>query len=198
MKIKKSFAGFAVIADIVKEDAIEFIKAISYQNIELYMLSGDNEKVAESVAKKLNISKFKGQVLPEEKQIVVKQLKESGKIVAMVGDGINDAPALAAADVGIAFGSGTDIAIETSDVVLVKPDLMNIVRAINLSRLTKRKIRENLFWAFIYNSIGIPVAAGILYPFFKITLNPIFAGIAMAMSSVSVVTNSLLMKRKFE
>lgn len=189
---------FAVIADIVKEDAIEFIKAISYQNIELYMLSGDNEKVAESVAKKLNISKFKGQVLPEEKQIVVKQLKESGKIVAMVGDGINDAPALAAADVGIAFGSGTDIAIETSDVVLVKPDLMNIVRAINLSRLTRRKIRENLFWAFIYNSIGIPVAAGILYPFFKITLNPIFAGIAMAMSSVSVVTNSLLMKRKFE
>lgn len=195
---KKNFAGFAVIADIVKEDAIEFIKAISYQNIELYMLSGDNEKVAESVAKKLNISKFKGQVLPEEKQIVVKQLKESGKIVAMVGDGINDAPALAAADVGIAFGSGTDIAIETSDVVLVKPDLMNIVRAINLSRLTRRKIRENLFWAFIYNSIGIPVAAGILYPFFKITLNPIFAGIAMAMSSVSVVTNSLLMKRKFE
>ena len=195
---KKNFAGFAVIADIVKEDAADFVKTIYNQNIELYMLSGDNEKVAESVARKLTISKFKGQVLPEEKQIIVKQLKESNQIVAMVGDGINDAPALAAADVGIAFGSGTDIAIETSDVVLVKPDLMNIVRAIDLSRLTKRKIRENLFWAFIYNSFGIPIAAGILYPFFKITLNPIFAGIAMAMSSLSVVTNSLLMKRNFK
>lgn len=195
---KRDLVGFVVIADIIKDDAFDFVKSIKGQRIEIYMLSGDNEKVAESVAKRLGINKFKGQVLPEEKQNIVKKLKESSKIVAMVGDGINDAPALAAADVGIAFGSGTDIAIETSDVVLVKPDLMNIVKAINLSKLTKRKIRENLFWAFIYNSIGIPVAGGILYPFFKVTLSPIFAGIAMAMSSVSVVTNSLLMKRNFK
>lgn len=195
---KKILAGFVVIADIIKEDAIDFVKTILSQNIELYMLSGDNEKVAESVAKRLGIARYKGQVLPDEKQNIVRKIKESSKIVAMVGDGINDAPALAVADVGIAFGSGTDIAIETSDVVLVKPDLMNIVRAINLSKLTKRKIKENLFWAFIYNSVGIPIAGGILYPLFKITLSPIFAGIAMAMSSVSVVTNSLLMKRLFK
>ncbi|MCX7770601.1 MAG: heavy metal translocating P-type ATPase [Proteobacteria bacterium] len=194
----KNLLGFVVISDVIKEDALDFVKAIKEQNIELYMLSGDNEKVAESVAKKLNISKFKGKVLPDEKQFVVKKIKESSKIVAMVGDGINDAPALAVADVGIAFGSGTDIAIETSDVVLVRPDLMNIVKAINLSRMTKKKIKENLFWAFIYNTIGIPVAGGILYPFFGITLSPIFAGIAMAMSSVSVVTNSLLLKGKFK
>lgn len=195
---KKVLSGFVTISDVIKEDAYEFVKTIKSQKIELYMLSGDNEKVAESVAKKLGIEKYMGQVLPADKQDIVKKIKEEGKIVAMVGDGINDAPALTTADIGIAFGSGTDIAIETSDIVLIKPNLMNIVRAIELSKLTKKKIRQNLFWAFVYNSLGIPVAGGILYPFFRITLSPIFAGIAMAMSSVSVVTNSLLMKREFK
>ncbi len=194
----KFIIGFAVVADVIKNDAFEFVKEIKSQKIELYMISGDNEKVAQSVAKKLGIDRYKGQVLPTGKLQIIEDIKKEGKIVAMVGDGINDAPALSFADIGIAFGSGTDIAIETSDIVLIKPDLMNIVKAIDLSRLTKRKIRENLFWAFIYNTLGVPIAGGILYPFFKITLSPIFAGIAMAMSSVSVVTNSLLMKRAFK
>jgi len=194
----KRIIGFAVIADVIKNDAFEFVKKIKSQNIELYMVSGDNEKVAHAVAKKLGIDRYKGEVLPEGKFEIIENIKKEGKIVAMVGDGINDAPALSYADIGIAFGSGTDIAIETSDIVLIKPDLMNIVKAIHLSRLTKNKIRQNLFWAFIYNTLCVPIAAGILYPFFKITLNPIFAGVAMAMSSVSVVTNSLLMKRAFK
>jgi len=194
----KFMIGFAVISDVIKNDAFEFVKEIKSQKIELYLISGDNEKVAQSVAKKLGIDRYKGQVLPSGKLQIIEDIKKEGKIVAMVGDGINDAPALSYADIGIAFGSGTDIAIETSDIVLLKPDLMNIVKAIDLSRLTKRKIKENLFWAFIYNILGVPIAAGILYPFLKITLSPIFAGIAMAMSSVSVVTNSLLMKKAFK
>lgn len=190
--------GIAYFADIIKDDAKDFVESMKDLGIDLYMLSGDNEKVAANVAKKLAIDKYKGNVLPGEKKFLVQSIKKNDVVVTMVGDGINDAPALATADVGIAFGSGTDIAIETSDVVLVKPNLMAIKRAVELSKLTKNKIKQNLFWAFIYNTLGIPIAAGLLYPFFHITLNPIFAGIAMAMSSVSVVTNSLLMKKKFK
>lgn len=187
--------GIISLLDKIKEDAKDFVLRMKGLGIKLYILTGDNQKVAEKVAKTLEIDFYKANVLPIEKQQTVIEEKKKFQFVAMVGDGINDSPALAAADVGIAFGSGTDIAMETSDVVLIKPDLMGIYRAFILSKLTIRKIKQNLFWAFIYNTIGIPIAAGLLYPFTGIQLNPMFAGFAMAMSSVSVVTNSLLMKR---
>lgn len=193
---KNKLIGFIDIFDKIKDDAVLFVSNMKKLNVTLYMLTGDNQKVAELVAKTLAINFYKANVLPQDKQNIVLEEKEKNQKVAMVGDGINDSPALAAADVGIAFGSGTDIAMETSDIVLIKPNLMGIYKAFLLSRLTIRKIKENLFWAFLYNIIGIPVAAGLLYPLWSITLNPIFAGIAMAMSSVSVVTNSLIMKRK--
>lgn len=193
---KNQLIGFIDIFDKIKDDADLFVNNIKKLNVTLYMLTGDNQKVAELVAKTLGINFYKANVLPHDKQKIVLEEKEKNLKVAMVGDGINDSPALAAADVGIAFGSGTDIAMETSDIVLIKPNLMGIYRAFLLSRLTIMKIKENLFWAFLYNTIGIPIAAGLLYPLWGITLNPIFAGVAMAMSSVSVVTNSLIMKRK--
>lgn len=193
---KKGLLGYISVFDKIKEDAEEFVKKMTQLGVKLFILTGDNEKVAEYVAKTLGIEYYKANVLPHEKQQVVVAEKERYKFVGMVGDGINDSPALAASDVGIAFGSGTDIAMETSDIVLVKPNLMGIYKSLLLSKFTISKIKQNLFWAFIYNSIGIPLAAGLLYPFFGIQLNPMFAGVAMAMSSVSVVTNSLLMKRK--
>ncbi len=193
---KKDLLGYISVFDKIKEDAEEFVKKMTQLGVKLFILTGDNEKVAEYVAKTLGIEYYKANVLPHEKQQVVLAEKERYKFVGMVGDGINDSPALAASDVGIAFGSGTDIATETSDIVLVKPNLMGIYKLLLLSKFTISKIKQNLFWAFIYNSIGIPLAAGLLYPFFGIQLNPMFAGVAMAMSSVSVVTNSLLMKRK--
>lgn len=192
----KNILGFLTIYDRIKVDAKEFIAKMNELGVKVFILTGDNENVAESVAKTLNIEFYRANVLPQEKRQVVLEEKKRFDMVAMVGDGINDSPALAASDVGIAFGSGTDIAMETSDVVLIKSNLMGIYRAFLLSKLTIKKIKQNLFWAFIYNTIGIPVAGGVLYPFFHIQLNPIFAGLAMAMSSVSVVTNSLLMKRE--
>ena len=159
------------------------------------MLTGDNRTTAEAVARKLGIDSVEADVLPDEKSAVVAQLKQQGRIVAMAGDGVNDAPALAAADVGIAMGSGTDVAIESAGITLLKGDLNGIVRARHLSEATMRNIRQNLFFAFVYNAAGVPVAAGLLYPFFGIVLSPVFAAAAMALSSVSVVANALRLNR---
>ncbi len=159
------------------------------------MITGDNKRTAKAIAEKAGINDFFAEVLPEDKAKYVKQLQAEGK-VAMVGDGINDAPALAQADIGIAMGSGTDVAMETGNIVLMRDNLLDVPKAIKLSRLTMSKIRQNMFWALFYNSVGVPIAAGVLYPFTGWLLNPMIAGGAMAMSSVSVVTNSLLLKLK--
>lgn len=160
------------------------------------MLTGDNERTARAIAKKAGIQQIISQVLPQEKSRVIQDLQAEGKSVIMVGDGINDAPALATADIGIAMGSGTDIAMESADIVVMKPQLMDVVRALEISRYTIKTIKENLFWAFIYNVLAIPVAMGLLYLFGGPLLNPMLAGLAMSFSSVSVVLNALRLKRK--
>ncbi len=190
----KVAAGFTV-ADPIKETTPEAVQALHAEGIRLVMLSGDSQQNAEAVGRTLGIDEVIGEVLPEQKAEKVKALQAQGRFVAMAGDGINDAPALAQANVGIAMGTGTDVAIESASVTLVKGDLRAIVKAIRLSRATMRNVKQNLFWAFGYNAIGVPVAAGVLYPFFGILLSPIFAGAAMAMSSVSVVTNALRLRR---
>jgi Cu2+-exporting ATPase/Cu+-exporting ATPase len=183
------------ISDTIKDQAITAIDNLHALGVNVVMLTGDNSKTAEYIAKQVNIDTVIAEVLPQDKAEKIKELQERGNVVAMAGDGINDAPALTQADVGIAMATGTDIAIDSADVVLLRGDIKKISQAIILSKLTVRKIKQNLFWAFIYNIIGIPLAAGLLYPFFGILLNPVFAGFAMAMSSVSVVSNSLLLKR---
>jgi len=161
----------------------------------VYMITGDNELTANAIAKEAGVNRVFAGVLPHEKAGYVKNIQKKGK-VAMVGDGINDAPALAQADIGIAMGSGTDVAMDTGNIVLMKDDLLDVPRAIKLSRMTMAKIKQNMFWALFYNTLGIPLAAGVLYPFTGWLLSPVIAGAAMAMSSVSVVSNSLLLKRK--
>ena len=188
------FAGWIVVADAIKESSLQAIRDLKSQGIRVVMLTGDNRHTAENVAMKLGISEFDAEVLPGQKSEIVRRLQGEGRVVAMAGDGINDAPALAQADVGIAMGTGTDIAIESGGVTLLKGELPGIVRARKLSQATMRNIRQNLFFAFLYNSLGVPLAAGVLYPFFGILLSPILAAAAMSFSSVSVITNSLRLR----
>ncbi|MBI2133832.1 copper-translocating P-type ATPase [Candidatus Woesearchaeota archaeon] len=188
-------AGVIGVADTIKADTREAISELKGMGKEVVMITGDNRRTAGAIASQLGIDTVLAEVLPEDKEKEIKRLKSEGKKVAMVGDGINDAPALAAADVGIAIGSGTDVAIETGDIVLVKSNLKDVALAFRLSSYTERKIKQNLFWAFFYNTAGIPIAAGLLFPFTGFLLNPIVAGAAMAFSSVSVVGNTLLMRR---
>jgi Cu+-exporting ATPase len=193
--IGEKIAGLLGVVDPIKDTTLKAIKALQEENIRVVMLTGDNRTTAEAVAKKLNINDVIADVLPDKKNEAVKEFQEKGHIVAMAGDGINDAPALAQANVGIAMGTGTDVAIESAGITLVKGNLQGIVRAIHLSRGTMRNIRQNLFWAFAYNALGVPLAAGVLYPFFGILLSPIIAAAAMSFSSVSVIGNALRLQR---
>src|SRR5881227_906293 len=186
--------GVLGIADPIKPTTITAIRALHDMGLKIIMCTGDNRRTAESVARELGIDEVRAEVMPDEKIEIVKRLKASGAIVAMAGDGINDAPALAAADVGIAMGTGTDVAIESAGITLVKGDLMGIVKAMHLSRAVMRNIRQNLFFAFIYNALGVPIAAGVLYPLFGILLSPMIAGAAMSFSSVSVILNALRLR----
>jgi Cu+-exporting ATPase len=194
--VENKLVGLIAVADIIKESAREGLLALQKLGIEVAMITGDNQRTANAIGRNLGITRILAEVLPDQKEAEVRKIQAEGKVVAMVGDGINDAPALAAADVGIAMGSGTDVAIEAADITLINKDLRSVAAAIVLSKKTMRTIRLNLFWAFSYNVILIPVAMGALYPFFHILLNPIFASVAMATSSISVVSNSLLLKRK--
>ncbi len=187
-------AGFVGIADPVKQSTPQAIKALRADGIRVVMLTGDGKTTAQAVARALGIDEVIADVLPQDKSLVVQRLKSEGRIVAMAGDGVNDAPALAAADVGIAMGTGTDVAMESSGVTLLKGDLLGIVRARRVSQATMRNIRQNLFFAFVYNTAGVPLAAGVLYPFFGILLSPVVAAAAMALSSVSVIGNSLRLR----
>ncbi|MGE5758673.1 MAG: copper-translocating P-type ATPase, partial [Sideroxydans sp.] len=188
-------AGLLGVADPVKDSTPDAIRTLHEEGVQVIMLTGDNRITAQAVATRLGIDRVEAEVLPERKASIVKELQAQGRIVAMAGDGINDAPALAQAQVGIAMGTGTDVAMESAGITLIRGDLRGIVRALLLSRATMRNIRQNLFFAFIYNVLGIPVAAGVLYPFFGLLLSPIIAAAAMSFSSVSVITNALRLRR---
>jgi Cu+-exporting ATPase len=189
------FTGIIAIADTLKESAREAVHAFTAMKLNVVMITGDNTRTAQAIAKQIGIPRVLAEVLPQEKAEEVKRLQSRGEIVAFIGDGINDAPALAQADVGIAIGSGTDVAIESGEIVLIKDDLLDAVAAVQLSKKVMGRIKLNLFWAFAYNAALIPLAAGILYPVFGITFRPELAGFAMAMSSVTVVSLSLLLRR---
>jgi Cu+-exporting ATPase len=187
-------AGRVCVADPIKETAVVALAALRDQGLHIVMLTGDNRTTAEAVARKVGIEEIHAEVLPEDKNDIIKRLREEGKIVAMAGDGINDAPALAQADIGIAMGTGADVAMESAGITLVKGDLRGLVRARRLSEATMRNIKQNLFFAFVYNAIGVPIAAGVLYPFTGLLLSPIFAAAAMSLSSVSVIGNALRLR----
>jgi Cu+-exporting ATPase len=188
-------AGLIAVADPIKASAREAVESLKRSGLRLVMLTGDNRATAEAIAKELGIAEFEAEVLPEHKLEIIKKLQAEGRTVAMAGDGVNDAPALAQANVGIAMGTGTDVAMESGDITLIKGDLNALMRARNLSRATMRNIRQNLFFAFIYNLLGVPIAAGVLYPFAGLLLQPIFAAAAMSFSSVSVIANALRLRR---
>ena len=186
-------AGILAVADPIKKSTPGALRELRRLGLKVIMLTGDNERTAQAVAKQLGIDQVEAGVAPRDKHERIKQLRQQA-VVAMAGDGINDAPALAAADVGIAMGTGTDVAMESAGITLVQGDLDGIVKAIHLSKAVMRNIRQNLFFAFVYNALGIPVAAGLLYPFFGLLLSPIIAGAAMSLSSVSVIANALRLR----
>ena len=187
--------GLVSVADPIKPSTADAIKLLHEAGLKVVMLTGDNEKTAQAVANKLGIDEVHADVSPEDKNRIVKEMQDNGKLVAMAGDGINDAPALAQADVGIAMGTGTDVAMESAGITLLKGSLMGIAKAYKLSHATMRNIRQNLFFAFVYNVIGVPIAAGVLYPAFGLLLSPIIAAAAMSLSSVSVIGNALRLLR---
>jgi Cu+-exporting ATPase len=195
VSIDKHFAGLLIIADPIKETSPGAIAALEASGIEVIMATGDALATAQAVAQELGIKEVRAGVLPQDKNELVKAYQAQGRIVAMAGDGVNDAPALAQANVGIAMGTGTDIAMQSAEVTLVKGDLRGVLRARNLSKMTMRNIRQNLFFAFVYNTIGVPIAAGVLFPFFGILLSPIIASAAMSLSSVSVIVNALRLRQ---
>jgi Cu+-exporting ATPase len=193
--IDGQYAGNIAITDPIKANAFAALQKLKAQGLRLVMLTGDNQSTAQEIARSAGIEDVRAEVLPAQKAEIVRTLQKEGRVVAMAGDGINDAPALVQADVGIAMGTGNDVALESAGITLLKGDLEGILRARKLSQATMRNIRQNLFFAFIYNAVGVPIAAGALYPFFGILLSPIFAAAAMSFSSVSVITNSLRLRR---
>jgi len=193
--IDGTFAGIVAVADPIKESTADAIDDLHRLGLRVIMATGDNQKTAEAVAAKLGIDEVHAGVLPEDKKALVDSLRQEGARIAMAGDGVNDAPALAAADVGIAMGTGADVAVESAGITLLGGDLVGIVRARRLAKATVRNIKQNLFFAFAYNTAGVPIAAGILYPFFGLLLSPMIAAAAMSLSSVSVISNALRLRR---
>jgi Cu+-exporting ATPase len=188
-------AGLLAVADPIKESARDAIAALRAEGVRIVMLTGDSRTTAEAVARRLGLDEVIAEVLPDQKAAAIKKLQDEGRFVGMAGDGINDAPALAQAQIGIAMGTGADVAMESAQVTLVKGDLQGIVRALHLSRATMRNIRQNLFFAFIFNALAVPIAAGVFYPLFGLLLNPMIASAAMSASSVTVVSNALRLRR---